>query len=996
MATGYVYSGGTREDPFAEVDLLFSEKKYEEAILILNDILDEYPELFDEIQQRNEVYLGVQQEISNLEEGIIEDIKNENPEGIFDKINAIRQLNPQPNEYRAAVLDDYLYEAAIIVNKARVDEIMDEALPLARSGDYWGAVALYMTGLEIGRDIFEESGYGTFAVDGVASLKSGVRSAADKFDGIRGSFEESVTAFNASFREESVTALSTGADGLYTSLKNLARVRSEVKSYDTVLQDIRSGLRLQRDDNRDIAYLRYLREYLTGREDVDQEGFLSLLDLLWKETYTSAESRMSDYFANAFDAALSDYESGNWNTAAERFNDVVSIAPVMSKIASLATTYVLPGPDYALTDDDRALLNTAVDETIFARGRERISNEYISAIPLLEQAGTLTGLSDTSSVGLLQSRRRQIETTLDAFETSLTSAEIEGSYFRELESAGVDAADETTLFTDLETRLSDAVASLRDKDVTFAARIAATQVEELIREFDPIAGRIDEGAKLVEGILTSSAGLEVSADAADEVRSQAILKKYPDQGRVILLEARSDLNGVRRNTTTVLTTLENDKQYVLSDGRMQPPLDAGDDLSEDIDELVAHVGDLIALASEEIRLADAARENAYQYISDATQSIEAEDFTGARAFLTAASGAALESISHRQDDEFAFEIDASVASLTTEINAALVRIVVEEVDALVSSAQQSYGRQEYESAEGSLLQAQSRWASVYSEPDFYIEYYLSLVQTALSVQTGREIPQTDSLYREMRQYLNYALADYKEAERLLSAQDRIGAQRKLDEVSNNLRIVLQQYPYNEEANILNWRITKIEDIDKYNRDIRDAVNSARIEVNTPAAADAYSELQTIKKLEPGYPGLDELIFEAEINLGLRAAPQTVERRNLALELYNEALDLYNTGDLGRFDDALDRLNQALVINPAYADARGLRNTINSEKGGTIATTLSSSEDMQFYLQAVKLVGDDRTEQALLIIRRLWNNEANRNYKALVDLKATVERSLGVQ
>jgi len=215
-------------------------------------------------------------------------------------------------------------------------------------------------------------------------------------------------------------------------------------------------------------------------------------------------------------------------------------------------------------------------------------------------------------------------------------------------------------------------------------------------------------------------------------------------------------------------------------------------------------------------------------------------------------------------------------------------------------------------------------------------------------------------------------------------------------VSDNLRIVLQQYPYNEDANILNWRITRIEDIDKYNRDIRDTINNARTDINTPAAADAYSDLQTIKKLEPNYPGLDALIYQAEINLGLRTPPQTVEKRNLALDLYNEALDLYNTGDLTRFSDALDRLNQALIINPTYTDARELRNTINSEKGGTITTTLSSSEDMQFYLQAVKLVGDDRSEQALLIIRRLWNNEANRNYKGLVDLKATVERSLGVQ
>ncbi len=991
-----MYSSGEREDPFAEVDLLFSEKKYEQGILLLNQILKEHPELFDRIQQRNAAYLAVQQAISHLEEGIIEDIKNKNPAGIFEKINAIRVLDPQPNEYRAAVLDDYRYEAAIIVNKATVDEIMDKALPLARNGEYWQAVALYVTGLDVGRDIFEESGYGNIAVDSVTSLRNGVETAAGDFSRLRSSFEESIAALESGLSGESIPVLSAGVDEVYASLKLLSGLRKTVKSYDTGIQNIRDSLRLQREDKRDIAYLRYLRGFLVGREEIDGEGILPILDALWQETHGEADRRVTAFVADIFDTAREEFETGKWETAAERFTRVVTAAPVMARMASLSTVYVIPGDGYVIDDDGRSLLSTAEDKIVFARGREKISAEYIQAIPLLELAAALTAISDFASVGLLQSRRLQIDATLTDLDGALQSAAAEAGYFYDLASSGVDSAEETALFSELESRLSAAVAVLKDKDVSFAARIADTRVNELTRDFDPIGGRVDEGAKFVEGVLTSNTGEVVAADAPEAVRSQAILKKYPDRGFVILIEARSKLNEDRRNTASVLASLGSDKGYVLADERIQKPLGAGGELSRDIDALAARVTSLISRAEEEIRLAEVSREAAYQFINDTVDSIKAKDFTGARSFLTAANNAALESISHRQDDPFAFEINAEVAALTAEINVALVRIVVGEVDNLVLSAQQSYGRQEYEAAEGALLQAQSKWASVYSEPDFYIEYYLTLVQTALSVQTGRDIPRTDSLYREMRQYLNYALADYKEAELLLSAQDSVGAQRKLDEVSDNLRIVLQQYPYNEEANILNWRITKIEDIDKYNRDVRNAVTSARTDINTPAVADAYSDLQTIKKLEPDYPGLNELIFQAEINLGLRTPPQTVEKRNLALDLYNEARRLYNSGDQAKFNDALDRLNQALVINPNYTDARQLRNTINAEKGGTITTTLSSSEDMQFYLQAVKLVGDDRSEQALLIIRRLWNNAANRNFKGLVDLKATVERSLGVQ
>jgi len=994
--TGYVCAGGQGEDPFAEVDLLFSEKRYSEGIQKLNEILQENPELFEEVQVRNEVYLEVQKAISELEEGIIEDIKNENPEGIFEKIGAIRDLDPQPNEYRAAVLTDYLYEAAIIVNKAQVDEIMDRALAAIREGEYWQAIEIYSSGLDVGREIFETSDYGELAINSVISLRTELEAALLDFEATGDVLDNAAAAFDLAMETGSIAAIAGSVDLIYQDLKDLAEYRNTIKSYESTLEDARASMRLQREDNRDIAYLRYLSYYLTGRETVEDEGVLPILDSLWSETYASVENKMNTYFVQLYDSARSTFERGDWDASIGGFRQVVQAAPVAAKTASLGTVYVTPGPDYTVEDADRDRLQNVYDKIVYIRGRQRISSEHIQSIPVLQEANTLNRISDFASVGQLQSRRIQIAGAVEDLDSALASLRDEAGYFIDQETKGIATQDEQALFTELETRISNSITESRDFDISLAVRIADSRISPLVDDFDPLEERVKEGRRLVEGVLTTATGLELPDDVTEDVRAQAILKKYPDRGRIVLLEARSALIGLRRDTDTVLAGLESDKEYVLSDTRMIGSLETGRSLANDIDELEGEVFDLIASAEEGIRLANNYRDEAYDYIAGAEESIQVEDFTGAKSFLTLASNAALESIAYRQDDLFAADIDNSVATLTDDINAALVRIIVQEVDGLVSQAQQLYGRQEYDAAEGALLQAQSRWASIYSEPDFYIEYYLSLVQTALSVQTGRDIPETDSLYREMRQYLNYALADYKEAEVLLAARDRVGAQRKLDEVSENLRVVLQQYPYNEEANILNWRIKRIEDIDEYNRDIRDAVNEARVAINTPAAADAYSELQTIKRLEPGYPGLDDLIYQAEINLGLRTPPQTVEKTNLATDLYAEALDLYNTGNSGNYQDALDRLNQALVINPNYADARELRNTINAEKGGTVTTTLSSSEDMQFYLQAVKLVGDNRPEQALPIIRRLWNNEANRNYKGLIDLKSSVERTLGVR
>ena len=113
-------------------------------------------------------------------------------------------------------------------------------------------------------------------------------------------------------------------------------------------------------------------------------------------------------------------------------------------------------------------------------------------------------------------------------------------------------------------------------------------------------------------MLTSATGEEVPDDAPADVRAQAILKKYPDQGRVILLETRSTLTGIERNTNTVLAGLESDKDYVLADSRMTASLGRGRTLFRDIEELRNDVLDLISLAQEEIRLADSYRDEAYQ------------------------------------------------------------------------------------------------------------------------------------------------------------------------------------------------------------------------------------------------------------------------------------------------------------------------------------------------------------------------------------------------
>ena len=985
---------GNSEDPFAEADLLYSEKRYAEAIALLKQILLDDPELFDDAQPRYNIYLEIKRRISDLEEGIVDDIKDENPAGIFEKIGLIMELEPYPDDIRAAVLDDYRYEAGTIVNIGVVNEIMDRALILLAEDQYWDAVALYSTGLDIGRTIFEDTGYDSITTGTVMAARDGVEASAGAFVADQARLESAVGKLNDDFKNGSVAAVSAGVDELYDNLVELLNLRAAVSSYAQRIQETRTGLRQIRDDNRDIAYLRYLGTLVSGREGVEGEGIIAVMEGVWDESWRNLDVQAISFLRGLFESGQTAFGNRDWDDATERYEAVIAAAPVTTKALSLRSALVAPDEGYGFSGDEKAFIDETIDLFLYASGRERIAAQYLDAIPRLARAESIDVNLAFDPVGTLQARRREIESTLASLGEAIASVDSGAEHFLGIAASGVDAAEEIELFVELGALLASTAADARRLDISIASRIADVRIGELVTRFDPFEERTEEARKLVEGTLYSSAGREVPADASEEERAQAILKRYPDQGRIALLGIRGDLGSFQRTTDTVVATLGVDKNYVLADDGVTSSLAKGAGLQSRIRSLDSQLNELIAQALEEIRLAEEFRDQAYTYLDNAERAIASDNFVNGQNYLTAATRSMLESISHQQNDAFAAEIDSRVAALTEGINRQAIATDIQEVNELVAAAQQSFGRQEYESAEGSLLSAQARWATINTNPDAVIEHWLAVVQAAMSVQVGLQISETDPTYREMRQYLNFALADYSEAEQLLEDNDRVGALKKLEEVETSLRVVLQRYPNNEEANLLNWWITKIEDIDKYNREIRDLINAARRDVDTPSVAEAYRNLQTIRKLEPDEPEIADLIYQAEITLGLRAPPKTEETVNLAAILYEEALELYESGDETQLDAALDRLSEAIIIDSGYDAAKELRNTINTERGGYVTNTLATTEDLQFFLQAVKLFQEEQAGQALIIIIRLWSNPDNRNYEALIDLRAKVYRATG--
>ncbi|MAG14013.1 MAG: hypothetical protein CMN78_05400 [Spirochaetales bacterium] len=329
--------------------------------------------------------------------------------------------------------------------------------------------------------------------------------------------------------------------------------------------------------------------------------------------------------------------------------------------------------------------------------------------------------------------------------------------------------------------------------------------------------------------------------------------------------------------------------------------------------------------------------------------------------------------------------------LNRRINDAEIFIVIAEVRTLINSARTLYSRQEYQFAQRDLLDAQAQWATVKTEPQQEVEYWLDIVRTALLAKIGRDISDRDPLFQVMRQHLNYAQENYLGALNLLESRARIDALRKLDDVEKNLLNVLARYPYNDEANILNWKVLEIRDPDKYARDFSELIASARRNLSENVS-QAYNDLQTVKLISPGFADLDELILNAEYALGIKTRPPDPVKTRQSVDFYAQAAELVESGDDEDLSAALELLDRALREDPDNAQAQDLKDTISAQLGGNVATSLAS-EDMRFYLQAVQLFLDNKAGEALLITNKLMQNPNNRNYPDLVNLQERIKASL---
>jgi tetratricopeptide (TPR) repeat protein len=312
-----------------------------------------------------------------------------------------------------------------------------------------------------------------------------------------------------------------------------------------------------------------------------------------------------------------------------------------------------------------------------------------------------------------------------------------------------------------------------------------------------------------------------------------------------------------------------------------------------------------------------------------------------------------------------------------------------EVRDLVNTARETYFAGNLEEADEMLVRA--RFLTADDGEDAEIAYWLTLVRGARSHGAGRVIPVTAPLYAEMSQLLSDARRICDEGLRFIQMNRREPGLTKLTEARRKAREVKLLFPVNAEADFLELRIDQVMDPAAFDRSFRQRL-AAAVAGTGERSLRAFEDLQRLALLHPRYPGMADILEQAEIAMGYRPPPPPPQDLARSRELVAEVWAIVYQNSLVQYPFALEQVDQALRLDPHNSQAAALKEHIQ--------TVLAEQEDLildngaeQEYQQAVRELHRGNPLTALSIVQRLLREPRYRSSTKIIALQRRIESAL---
>ena len=962
----------------AEVQRLIQEKRYNEAVRLLSEVVREDPDRFDAAEQLMEQIRTRRAEIDQSFAELNEAIRQNDQENIVVLINKVEDLNPYPNESEAELLEMLRaagVERIYFVNLFR--KLMARAKARIQAGVYRQAVSTYLEyfqeGFQIVRENFDEEEYGNILKNSVNTAVEDLQQAIADYDASRTPLESRLEGFGAD--PESLPSDVAAVSALLQSMAEaVATVVRAGRTFQVQNERIKEN---SADDQYDL-FLYFADQLVFGPNNGDDEGIAYALDSLWRRELNGLQSAVLQQGQAAYAAAVQSFRGKSLDAALLRVEEAQALFPSLLELQTLWPLRIEPTRSYPSGEAGRS----AFVETLpgFLRTQEYLKalEGYRALIQTNRRVTSLTTKEITSAEQIYDDREELASLLQGTTELDSAWGDQLQSY-RQGAGLGLTLTNHVSQAGEVLSDIGATLAGIQDLDIRLLYRLTLLQGAEFERRFRGYEEQFGQAVELQDGeAVTTETGTR--------------LAKYPARARDSYLSLMEDLEDLDQGVGTLLSDVLRKAEEDPRNIELKNANDSLQSLDERTANLQAELEPRLEDARQEALLAERYKREGLQRYLDARADVGAGRYDAAVENIEIATERLDNSLTYQEDAEVRRIRSKELIELAERIREERTEKVIVEVRELIEEGRRRYAQGDFTGAEQRFRTAQDEWLDAFAEENEEVNFWLELVRSAVDATTGRTIAQTDPLYKEMSQLYNLALGNF-DAGRQLIEQGRVGeANEPLDRAENRLLKILFPFPFNAKARVLTLRILQLRDAEAFSASITDKYNKA-MSRRGESPQEAYADLKDIEQILPTYPGLQNAIANLEVALGFRIPPPDPAKIARSRDLYLEAKAVWDRQQSFLFEDALDNLDEAISLDPDNRSAVVLKDQLLRAVGGGVTIVLPP-EDQRLLQQAQQLYLERRYFEALVIVEQLLRKPANQTNADILELEKRIRAKTG--
>lgn len=989
-----------------EIDRLIRKTEYDEALRQINIYIEKNPEKFDSAQSRVKRIMHARNQYSILAEKLIKLIQTDpgNNKEIYEITAQLEKFERHPSDQNLQFIADLKKSAEFNYFRAQFLEIQNETAALSGKGEYVAAVEKAKSGFWLYRDNFYEQWEDNPEVTGpVNSTLADLDARLNEFEekNYLPRFNNSVNEFIKAVRAEQYDTATARLSEVEEAFRNYNKLRQGIIAAGSSLQNQFAQVQQLDADSTDASFLPFMFRFVFGVDSVPGSGILGAVDAQWN----NAVGKMNDEVYAVLMKKYGSYETAVTQTFVTDVGLYCSLDRRVLDIYKIAET-----ENHPLANPYEANYEACDYVQNLAKGTLRLTNIRNEILELTEsQQRDIAQIKSDEGAGADIIKRlfdsNDKVTALAGIKdeqhiTNYTWAKGSRSDFDGLSQLYEATLDD--IFEKAAASLTGTWTEITDYYAKDSSRVYASALA-----YYNCADKYREGffTKIPQNILS-----EINRDVSKTLTYQDTFNADPELDFGIVYSYPDISYSISQYTRTLaekgITTLGGYRNLLLENFNSHPQQKENEEIQalvqdaqtsieaerQKLAQLITDSQSQAAVAQRQMTASQLAKNEADLRYTEAQNALRREDFETARKKLQDALSKYDEALINQNDESLRAQTDSKLQALGESIAKAENELVVREVRDLKTKAKDAYFNGRFDDAEKYLNQAKIRWAVTNVDEDEEITNLLNFVNTAISMKTGREILPSAPQYPEMSQLLNIAYQYFDEGSRKIGEGNRAAGEADLALALDSIQKLQYVYPLNQEASILTLRINRLLDPQKFNSEFAQKIETAKMMCKSSSTQqEGYANLLDYYELEPNYKGLKDLIYQVEIDIGIRQKPVSNTGASRAKKLVADAQKIYNSAgnDTARLQNALSKVDEALALVSDNKDAMALKDKITLKIGGNTSTVLST-EDERLYQLAIQRLQNNNVVGANAIVEQLLKKPSNANSQKIKDLKNKIE------